>query len=345
MSHSPTTIKTISFSKTGDVDVIEETTQPFPKQGPGDVILKVEYAGVNFIDTYFRSGLYPVSLPAIVGSEAAGVIVALPTDPAVLNDPEYKARSYAIGANAIANSGGSGTNAEYIAFPWDKIFPIPPDSGIDTRMGAGGFSSATTVLAFMNEAYEVKEGDTILVHTVAGGFGLIAAQYAKSKGATVIGTTSTDVKAELAKAHGADHVILYTKEDTVQRVLEITNGVGVEAVFDGVGKDTFDNNFKLLKRKGTLVSLGNASGPVPPFSLLKLGEKNIRLLRPVVMNYMVTPEESGHYSKLFFEVVRKGVVKINIFHEYPFSAEGVRQAQTDLHRGKSTGKLIVKIRD
>ena len=122
--------------------------------------------------------------------------------------------------------------------PWDKIFPIPPDSNIDTRTGAAGFLQATTVLAFMNEAYEVKKGDTIFIHTVAGGFGLIAAQYAKSKGATVIGTTSTENKAELAKAHGADHVILYTKEDTVQRVSEITNGVGVDAVYDGVGKDT-----------------------------------------------------------------------------------------------------------
>jgi len=132
-----------------------------------------------------------------------------------------------------------GTDAEYIAIPWDKIFPIPPDSGIDTRTAAAGFLQATTVLTFMNEAYQVKKGDTIFIHTVAGGFGLIAAQYAKSKGATVIGTTSTDAKAEIARAHGADHVILYTKEDTVQRVSEITNGVGVDAVFDGVGKDTY----------------------------------------------------------------------------------------------------------
>jgi len=132
-----------------------------------------------------------------------------------------------------------GADAEYIAIPWGKTFPIPPESGIDTRTAAAGFLQATTVLTFMNEAYEVKKGDTILVHTVAGGFGLIAAQYAKFKGATVIGTTSTDAKAELAKGHGADHVILYTKEDTVQRVLEVTNGVGVDAVFDGVGKDTY----------------------------------------------------------------------------------------------------------
>jgi len=137
-----------------------------------------------------------------------------------------------------------GTDAEYIAIPWDKIFPIPPESGIDTRTAAAGFLQATTVLTFMNEAYEVKKGDTILVHTVAGGFGLIAAQYAKFKGATVIGTTSTDAKAELAKGHGADHVILYTKEDTVQRVLEVTNGVGVDAVFDGVGKDTYVVSFR-----------------------------------------------------------------------------------------------------
>lgn len=311
------------------------------------------------------------------------MIVALPTDPAVLNHPEYKARGYTIGAKAIAvrvktgfsrlgrqsylilsTQNSRGTDAEYIAFPWDKIFPIPPESKIDTRTGAAGFLQATTVLTFMNEAYEVKKGDTILIHTVAGGFGLIAAQYAKSKGATVIGTTSTDAKAELAKSHGADHVILYTKENTVQKVLEITNGVGVDAVYDGVGKDTyvslsqshfvdgafipisrFEGNFQLLKRKGTLVSFGNASGPVPPFSPLKLMEKNLKLIRPVVTNYMVTPEEGTHYSKLFFDVVGKGVVKINIFHEYPFTAEGVRQAQTDLPRGKSTGKLILKIGD
>ena len=132
-----------------------------------------------------------------------------------------------------------GTDAEYIAIPWDKIFPIPLDSGIETRFAAAGFVQATTVLTFMNEAYDVKKGDTVFIHTIAGGFGLLAAQYAKFKGATVIGTTSTDAKAELARAHGADHVILYTKEDTVQRVSEITNGAGVEVVFDGVGKDTY----------------------------------------------------------------------------------------------------------
>ena len=310
------------------------------------------------------------------------MIVALPTDPAVLKHPEFKGRSYAIGGKAIAvrqalnfwdlnglshlitQQGGGGTDAEYIAVPWDKIFPIPPDSGIDARTGAAGFLQAVTVISFMEEAYQVKKGDTIFIHTIAGGFGLIATQYAKWKGATVIGSTSRNDKAEVAKAHGADHVILYTKEDTVKRVLELTNGAGVDAVFDGVGKDTyvwfpkfipwhayrfhmvrFDNNFKLLKRKGTLLSYGNASGVIPPFSILSLTEKNIKLLRPSMMNYLVTPEEGTHYSNLFFDAVSKGIVKITISHEYPFTAEGVRQAQTDLPAGKSTGKLIIKIGD
>ena len=138
-----------------------------------------------------------------------------------------------------------GATAQYIAVPWDKIFPIPPDSGIDTRHGAAAYLQATTVLTFMEESYQVKKGDTIFIHTVAGGFGLIATQYAKSKGAKVIGTTSNEVKAELAKKHGADHVILYNEHDTVKLVNEITNDVGVDAVFDGVGKDTYVSFLKL----------------------------------------------------------------------------------------------------
>jgi NADPH2:quinone reductase len=135
-------------------------------------------------------------------------------------------------------------------------------------------------VSFFEEAYKVKKGDTILVHTVAGGLGLLFAQLGRRVGATVIGTTSTQAKADFAKANGADHVILYPVEDTVKRVLELTNNEGVDAVFDGVGKDTFDNNFKLIKRKGTIVSVGNASGAVEPFSLPKLVEKNVKLLRP-----------------------------------------------------------------
>jgi len=161
----------------------------------------------------------------------------------------------------------------------------------------------------------------------------------------VIGTTSTSSKAELAKKNGADHVILYPVEDTVTKVLELTNGEGVDAVFDGVGKDTFDNNFKLIKRKGTIVSFGNASGAVPPFSLLKLVEKNIRLLRPTMTNYVYTPEEAAHYGQVLFGLIEHEGLKIQIFDEYPFTAEGVQRAQSDLTvaGGKTAGKLLIKV--
>ncbi|CAK5264327.1 unnamed protein product, partial [Mycena citricolor] len=150
-----------------------------------------------------------------------------------------------------------------------------------TRDAAAASSQGLTALTFIEEAYKVKKGDVILVHTVAGGLGLLFAQLIKHRGATVIGTTSTKEKAELAKANGADHVILYKDEDTVKRVLELTDGQGVDAVFDGVGKDTFDSNFVMLKRKGTLVSVGNASGAVPPMAPLRLVEKNLKLVRPM----------------------------------------------------------------
>ena len=180
--------------------------------------------------------------------------------------------------------------------PWKFVYSVPASIPIEI---AAGVLQGLTAVTFFEEAYKVKKGDTILVHTIAGGMGLLFAQLGRHVGATVIGTTSTQAKAALAKANGADHVILYPVEDTVKRVLELTNNEGVDAVFDGVGKDTsvmffylsrtraqvsdfisFDNNFKLIKRKGTIVSFGNASGPVEPFSILRLAEKNVTLLRP-----------------------------------------------------------------
>jgi len=181
------------------------------------------------------------------------------------------------------------------------------------------------------------------VHTVAGGLGLLFAQMIKARGATVIGTTSTKEKAELAKANGADHVILYKEEDTVQRVLELTNGVGVDAVFDGVGKDTFDSNFKMLKRKGTLVSVGNASGAVAPMAPIRLVEKNLKLLRPTVGNYAQTPEELHYYTTELFNMIASGKLNIRVHKEYPFTAEGAKEAQKDLTGGKTTGKLLIKV--
>ncbi|KAJ7070700.1 NAD-P-binding protein [Mycena amicta] len=316
MTSVPAVRKAVGIKQTGDFDVIEILELPL-KVAADQIVVKVEWFGVNFIDTYFRKGLYPMNLPDAIGGEISGTIVALPTDPAVLEDPEYKIRGFSVGARA-----GRGIHADYSAIAWRSVGVLPP--GVSTRTAAASISQGTTVLSFIEEAYEVKKGDTILVHTVAGGLGLLFAQLIKARGATVIGTTSTKEKAELAKANGADHVILYKDEDTVQRVLELTNGVGVDAVFDGVGKDTFDSNFKMLKRKGTFVSVGNASGAVPPFPPIRLAEKNLKLLRPTVGNYLVTPQEIHHYSTELFSLLAADKLNIQIHKEYPFKSRIAR---------------------
>ncbi|KAG6899821.1 hypothetical protein C0993_006522 [Termitomyces sp. T159_Od127] len=341
-------------------DLVVQEIDSLREQRPGMVQRdeQVEYLGINFIDAYYRKGVYPFKeFPAVLGKETAGTIVALPTDEVVLNDETYKKNGYKVGGKVAADF--LGTHATYISVPWKFVYPVPDN--VSTRTAAAGTLQGLTAYTFFEEAYKVKKGDKILVHTVAGGLGLLMAQLGRARGAIVIGTTSTPEKAELAKQNGAAHVILYKDEDTVARVLEITNGEGVECVFDGVGKDTFDNNFKLIKRKGTIVSVGNASGTVPPFSPLRLVEKNVALLRPTYAsilsvyqskltcidrreaNYTYTPEEAYHYGKKVYELIGDGTLKINIFKEYPFTAEGVREAQSDLVGGKTTGKLVVKV--
>ncbi|KAF8808020.1 NAD(P)-binding protein [Phlegmacium glaucopus] len=342
MSNYPPTVEAMTIPNIGGIEVIQKTTIPFPKVNPGDIVIKVDYFGINFIDTYFRSGLYKYNaFPAVLGKEAAGTIVALPTDQDVLNNETFKKQGFVVGGKVATDFLGS--HATYVSVPWKVAYPVP--ASVSTQVAAAALLQGLTAVSFFEEAYKVKKGDTILVHTVAGGLGLLFAQLGRRVGATVIGTTSTQAKADLAKANGADHVILYPVEDTVKRVLELTNNEGVDAVFDGVGKDTFDNNFKMIKRKGTIVSVGNASGAVAPFSLPKLVEKNVKLLRPTMANYVFTPEEAAHYGKELLDLVEKNELKIKIFKEYPFTAEGVQNAHRDLTEagGKTTGKLLIKV--
>ncbi|KAJ7897228.1 NAD-P-binding protein [Mycena olivaceomarginata] len=342
MSSIPTVRSAIGIHKTGDFDVLEIITLPLTVGG-GDIVVKAEWLGVNFIDTYFRKGLYPLKeFPAAIGAELAGTIVALPKDETVLEDPDYKKRGFTVGAKvAVGGAAVVGIHSDYASVTWKVVHVLPPN--VSTRTAAAALSQGLTVVTFIEEAHKVQKGETILVHTVAGGLGLLFAQLIKARGATVIGTTSTKEKAELAKANGADHVILYKEEDTVERVLELTNGVGVDAIFDGVGKDTFDGNFKMLKRKGTLVSVGNASGAVPPFAPIRLVEKNLKLLRPTVGNYVFTAEEFFHYASELFDLVANGSLEIKIHKEYPLTAEGAIQAQKDLTGGHTTGKLVIKV--
>jgi len=338
MSH-PEKVQAISIAKTGGVEVIEKTEIPFPTVKPGEVLIKVEYCGVNFIDTYFRQGLYKFGqLPAVLGKEISGVVVELPTDESVLNNATYQSKNLAIGSKVASYAG---THATYIVIPWQYVHPVP--ASVSTRTSAAVLLQGLTVATFVEEAYTVKKGDTILVHTIAGGVGLLFAQLLHHLGATVIGTTSTPVKAELAKKNGADHVILYRSEDTVQRVLDLTNNEGVDAIFDGVGKDTFEQDLRMIKRKGTIVSYGNASGPVENVRLLQLTEKNVKVLRPTMNNYVITPEEALHYTAVLFGYVEQGVLKPTVHKEYPFTAEGVKQAHVDLAAGTTTGKLVLNV--
>ncbi|KZT70507.1 NAD(P)-binding protein [Daedalea quercina L-15889] len=338
----PSQIKAVGIHKTGDFDVIEELSLPFPGNAPGNVLVKVHYGGVNFIDTYYRKGLYKIDkFPYVLGTEGAGTIAALPSDPSITNTEEFNKRGFKVGGKVAIYGGGTFT--EYTSIPWAKVFPVP--DSVPLRTAAGILTQGLTALTFINEAYNVQKGDYVLVHTIAGGLGLQFAQLLKERGAIVIGTTSTAEKAEFAKSYGADHVILYKNENVVERVLEITKGEGVHAVFDGVGKDTFEDNFKLLRRKGTLVSVGNASGAVPPVAPLKLVEKNLKLLRPTMGNYIYTPEEGRLYSSELFRLSAEGKLKVQVHKEYPLSSAGVQQAQKDLTGGQSIGKLLIKVAD
>lgn len=340
----PETIQAIGVKQTGDINVLEKLTIPFPAHIPGNVIVKVHYAGINFIDTYFRKGLYPIkSFPQALGNEASGKIAALPTDDALAQNEEYQKRGLKVGGKVAVCT--FGVHAEYISVPWSTVYPVP--DYISLEIAAAALLQGLTALSFVTEAYNVKKGDYVFIHTIAGGLGLLFAQLAKHRGAIVIGTTSTPEKAEIAKAHGADFVILYPVEDVVQRTLEITNGEGVHVVYDGVGKDTFLDNFKFARRKGTLVSVGAASGPVEPIAPLKLVEKNLVLLRPTMANYTLLPSESRYYGTELFKLISDGVLAINIFKVYPFATEGAREAQTDLttRGGKTTGKLLIKLAD
>lgn len=334
----PKTSKAIQYVAQGGPEVIEEAEVETAVPKADEILVKIEWAGVNFVDTYKRSGLYPIPLPFTAGEEAAGTIISLPTSTEVLESEDYKKRNYKVGAKVLVYYGGA--FREYTAAPWHRVVVLP--GSVPTKLAAAGLLQGLTALTALREAYTVQKGDWILVHAVAGGLGLQFTQIAKKIGAHVIGTTSTAEKAEVAKKHGADHVLLYTKGPIIDDVLKITNGVGVQAVFDGVGKDTWEDNFALIARKGTIVSIGNASGAVPPFAPLKLVAKNVKVVRPTLNNYILTPEEFRRYADEYFQFLADGL-KVEIHKVYPFTADGVRQAQIDITGRGTIGKLLVNV--
>ncbi|KAK7735222.1 hypothetical protein SLS53_007612 [Cytospora paraplurivora] len=323
-------MRAVIYDKTGDSSVLHVGDIPKPNAGPSDALVKIDYAGVNFIDIYFRTGLYPITFPAVTGREGAGVIEELGSD---------VPSSYNLKVGDRVAVFGSNVTAEYVATPAARLLKLP--DGVSNRDGAALILQGLTAWTLVRDAHEVKPGEIVLVHAAAGGTGGLIVQAAKHLGATVIATASTPEKIEIAKKHGADYAINYSEQNVLEEVLKLTDGKGVHAVFSGVGKATFEDDLESVRRRGTLVSFGNSSGAVEGFKILALGKKNVKLLRPRLDVYLAEREEFEQRSAELLDLVAKGIVKLDIGKEY--TLEEVGQAQDDLSGRKSTGKLIVKV--
>ncbi|MBI3045585.1 MAG: quinone oxidoreductase [Betaproteobacteria bacterium] len=295
--------------------------------GPGQVRVRNTAVGLNFVDTYQRSGLYPMQLPFTLGSEGAGVVEAV--------GPKVKDLK---AGDRVAYSGPVGAYAEVLLRPADRLVKIP--AGVDDKTAAAMMLKGLTAQYLIRRTYRVKKGDTILMHAAAGGVGLILCQWAKALGATVIGAVGSDEKAALAKKAGCKHVIVTSRENFVERVKEITKGKGVPVVYDGVGKDTFMGSIDCLRPLGLMVSFGNASGAVPPFNAGILSQKgSLFLTRPTLATYTASREDLVKAARELFAVVKSGKVKITINQTYPLREAA--QAQRDLESRKTTGSTVL----
>ncbi len=318
----------VRFHQTGGPEVLlkEEITVEDP--APGEARIRHEAVGLNYIDTYHRSGLYPLPLPSGLGTEGAGVVEAVGEGVTGLQP-----------GDRVAYAGGPlGAYCDVRCLPADRLLKLPDRLTCET--GAAMMLQGLTAAYLLRRTYVVKPGDAVLIHAAAGGVGLIACQWAKALGATVIGTVSTEAKAELARNNGCDHVILYSREDVAKRVREIT-AEGVAVVYDGVGKDTFMASLDSLRVRGMMVSFGNASGPVPQFNPLLLMQKgSLFITRPGLAHYTSMRSELEELGSELFDVVVSGRVKIAVNQIYPL-ADAAR-AHRDLEARKTTGSTILK---
>jgi NADPH2:quinone reductase len=296
--------------------------------GPGQVRLKQHAVGLNYIDTYHRSGLYKLSiLPAVIGMEGAGEVVAV--GPGVAN--------FRIG-DRVAYANPMGSYAEERLIPADRVVKIP--AGIDYKTAGGMMLRGMTVRYLLRRSYKVGPGTVMLLHAAAGGIGLVACQWARHLGATIIGTTGSAEKAKLAQENGCTHVINYRTEDFVKRVKEITNGAGVDVVYDSVGKDTYPASLDCLKPFGLWVSFGNASGAIDNFDIGILAAKgSLYATRPTLMTHTAKREDLVASANELFEVVTQGIVKINVNQTYPL--RDAAQAHRDLEARKTTGSTVL----
>ncbi len=322
----------ITFDQIGGPEVLYGKTVEVGRPGPGQVRLRHVAVGLNYADTYFRNGTYPIPLPNGMGVEAAGIV----------EEVGEGVGSVAVG-DRVTYTGFTNTLGAYATSRLIDAAPlIKLPEGIALETAAAMTMRGLTSAYLLRRIHAFKPGDTVLLHAAAGGVGLIVSQWAKLLGITVIGTVSTDEKAELARAHGCTHTINYSHEDVAKRVREITNGVGVSVVFDSVGKSTFEASLDSLKRRGLMVCVGTASGPVPPFNPHILARKgSLFLTRPALADYIADPAEKAELAAEVFGHVAVGRIRIEINQRY--ALEDAVQAHRDLEARKTTGSSIFVI--
>jgi NADPH2:quinone reductase len=320
-------MKAIQVKQVGGPEALELVDLVVPQPKANEAVVKIAAAGVNFVDVYYREGRYKLPLPYVAGQEGAGTVSAVGAEVKSLKP-----------GDRVAWTGITGSYAEYAALPADRLVPIP--QGVNEREAAATMLQGMTAHYLCYDTFPLKRGDTALVHAAAGGVGLLLVQMAHHLGARVIGTVSTEEKAKLARGAGADDIILYTQADFEAETKRLTNGKGVDVVYDSVGKTTFEKGLNLLRPRGMMVLYGGSSGPVPPFDPIILTQKgSLFLTRPSLAHYIVTREELVSRSNAVFGMIAAGKLKLRIEHVYPLAQ--AQQAHRDLEGRKTTGKLLL----
>ena len=321
-------MKTVIITKTGEPEVLKLKDYNLGRPGQDEVLIEHAAIGLNFIDVYHRSGLYPVELPSGIGLEASGII----------KEVGGNIKDFKVGDRIAYFGQPLGAYASHRIFPAKDLVIVPEN--IDLEVAATLMIKGLTSFYLLHKTYPVSSGETILFHAAAGGVGQIFCQWAKSLGCKVIGTVGSDEKIDLAKKNGCDYVINYSKESFSEKVLELTNGIGVPVVYDGVGKNTLEGSLKCLKIRGMMVSFGNASGALPDINVQKLIQpKGLYLTRPSGAQYYRSRKDLDEGAKLLFEKIGNGEIKIEIFKKYKL--DEVVQAHADLESRKIIGPAVI----
>jgi NADPH2:quinone reductase len=320
-------MKAIQVKKVGGPEALELVELPVPEPKPSEAVVKVRASGVNFVDVYYREGRYKAEVPFVAGQEGAGDVVAVGSD----------VKNVKVG-DRVAWTMLLGTYAEYAAAPADRLVKIP--DGVDYRQAAAAMLQGMTAHYLLYDTYPLKKGETALIHAAAGGVGLLLVQMAHNIGARVIGTVSTEEKAKLARGAGADEIILYTRVDFEAETKRLTDGKGVQVVYDSVGKTTFEKGLNVLRPRGYMVLYGGSSGAVPSFDPIVLTQKgSLFLTRPSLGAYIATRQELEQRAHAVFGMIAAGKLKLRIEHLYPL--KDAAQAHRDLEERKTTGKLLL----